>query len=78
MEKRIAKQAIVFVLQGIDVNFEFPVSYELISELDSNQRKDLIHEVIVAITKCGIRITNITFDGHASNVPALELLGNII
>lgn len=74
-EQKIAKQAIVFMLNGIDVNFEFPISYHVISELDKTQRRFLIHEIITAVTKCGIRITNITFDGHTSNVPALELLG---
>lgn len=75
VEKSIAKQAIVFILNGIDTNFEFPIMYDLINELNTIQRKDLIHEIIAAVTKCGIRITNITFDGHSCNVPALELLG---
>lgn len=76
LEKNIAKQAIVFILNGIDVNFEFPVSYHFISDqFKTLERKALIHEIITEITKCGIKISNITFDGHASNVPALELLG---
>lgn len=75
VEKNIAKQAIVFVLNGIDTNFEFPISYDFINELDKTQRKNLIIDIIAAVTKCGIQITNITFDGHTSNVPALELLG---
>lgn len=75
VEKNIAKQAIVFVLNGIDVNFEFPIAYDLIDDLDKNQRRDLLLNVITAITECGIRITNITFDGQVSNVPALEALG---
>lgn len=75
VEKNIAKQAIVFILNGIDVNFEFPFAYNFINELDKNERRDLLRDVITAITKCGIRITNVTFDGHVSNVPALEMLG---
>lgn len=75
VEKKIAKQVIVFILNGIDVNFEFPVSYHFINELNAAQRTDLIHETIAAVTKCGVKITNITFDGHPSNIPALQLLG---
>lgn len=74
-EQIMAKQAIVFVLNGIDVNFEFPVAYYFIDELDKNGRKDLLPEVIATVTRCGIRIINLTFDGHSSNVPACELLG---
>lgn len=74
-ENTIAKQAIVFLLNGIDVNFGFPVSYYFISELDKNARKKLVSETIAAVTRCGIKITNLTFDGHSANVPACELLG---
>lgn len=74
VEKNIAKQAIVFMLNGIEVNFEFPFAYNFINELDKSQRSDLLSNVITAITDCGIKITNITFDGHAGNIPALEML----
>lgn len=70
-----AKQAIVFLLNGIDVNFEFPVVYHFIDDLDMHQRKNLIEEVIAMVTRCGIRITNLTFDGYSANMPAMELLG---
>lgn len=73
-QNTIAKQAIVFLLNGIEVNFEFPVAYYLIDELDMNARKDLLNEIIPAVTRCGIKITNLTFDGHSANVPACELL----
>lgn len=67
IEKMIAKQAIVFMLNGINVNFEFPISYHFINELNSMQRKDLLSEIIARITECGIKITNVTFDGNNNN-----------
>lgn len=74
-KKTVAKQAIVFLLNGITVNFEFPVAYYFISELNAAQRKELLNEIIATVTKCGIKITNCTFDGHSCNVPAFEMLG---
>lgn len=74
-QNTVAKQAIVFLLNGIDVNFEFPVAYYLIDELNMNERRDLVTKIISAVTRCGIKITNLTFDGHSANVPACELLG---
>lgn len=74
-QKNIAKQAIVFLLNGIEVNFEFPVAYHFINELSMNERKDLIVEIITSVTRCGIHITNLTFDGHSANMPAMEMLG---
>lgn len=74
-ENTVAKQAIVFLLNGIDVNLEFPVAYFLIDELVAAERSKLLENVIATVTRCGIQITNITFDGYAGNVPACELLG---
>lgn len=73
--KTVAKQAIVFLLNGIDVNFEFPVAYYFIDELDMHARKNLLTEIIAMVTRCGIKITNLTFDGYSANMPAMELLG---
>lgn len=60
------------------MNFEFPVSCELTSVLNSNRRKDLTHEAFGTVIKRGFRVCNITFDDQVSNVPALELLSNEI
>lgn len=67
LEKTIVKQAIVFMLNGIDVNFEYPIAYHYINELNASQRKDLLSELIVRLTNCGIKITNVTFDGEYNN-----------
>lgn len=74
-EKTIAKQAIVFLLNGIDVNFEFSVAYFFIDELNMHGRKNLLSEVIAVVTRCGIKISNVTFDGYSANMPAMEMLG---
>lgn len=71
-QKNIAKQAVVFLLNGIEVNLEFPVAYHFIDELNMNERKNLIIEIIESVTRCGIKITNLTFDGHPANIPAME------
>lgn len=71
----IVKQVIVFYLNGINTKFEYPVAYYLIEELNSMQRKDLMVEIISAITECGIRISNVTFDGLYCNTKSCEILG---
>lgn len=71
----VAKQAIVFLLNGIDVNLELPLAYYFINELPAKDRKKLIIEIIAMVSRCGVKITNLTFDGLASNVPACEMLG---
>lgn len=73
--KIIAKQAIVFLLNGIDVHFEYPIAYYFIHELDQHQRKELLTEAISMVTRCGIKLISITCDGHPANIPALTMLG---
>lgn len=75
MENTIAKQAIVFILNGVNTSFESPICYHFIDSLDKFHRRDLINQMINAVTKCGVKITNITFDGHTANIPACVLLG---
>lgn len=74
-KKKNATQAIVFILNGIETNFEFPVAYYFINGLKAGERNLLLSKVIASVTDCGIRITNITFDGCPSNIPMCELLG---
>lgn len=74
-KSNMAKQAIVFILNGINVNFEFPVAYWLIRNLNRFQRKQLLKQVIIAVTLAGIKIVNVTFDCHPCNVPMCKLFG---
>lgn len=73
--KAIAKQVIVFYLNGINTKFEYPVAYYVIDKLNSMQRKELVAEIVSAVTECGIRISNLTFDGLYCNTKSCELLG---
>lgn len=73
--KKYATQAIVFILNGIKTNFEFPVAYYFIGGLKAEERNIWLSKVIASVTNCGITITNITFDGCPSNIPMCELLG---
>lgn len=70
-----AKEAIVFLLNGINSNFEFPVAYYLITSMDAQKKKEILENIIDAVTKCRIRISNITFDGLSSNIAMCGLLG---
>lgn len=74
-DKTIAKQAIVFMLNGINANFEFPVAYYFIDTLDQTQRKDLLDEIVKVVTEAGVKISNVTFDGYPSNIGMCAQLG---
>lgn len=74
-ENTVAKQVIAFVLNGIEVNFEFPFAYFFIDSINAIQRHKLLSDVIKTVTRCGVKITNITFDGLIANIAMCELLG---
>lgn len=71
----IAKQAIVIILKGIEANFEFPIAYFFIDTLTKFQRKNLVQDIIATVIRCGVKISNITFDGLAANAAMCVLLG---
>lgn len=73
--KKSVKQVIAFILNGINVHLQYPVAYFLIDDLSSSERKDMLLKIIFAVTECGIRINNITFDGLAANVKMCQMLG---
>lgn len=74
-DQTISTQAILFILNGLNVNLEFPVAYFFINTLNSVQRKDLLLKIIEAVSECGVNITNLTFDGYATNIPMCQMLG---
>lgn len=72
---RIANNAIVFMLNGINIDFTIPVAHYFIGSLLAVEKANLIEEVIKAISACGVRVLNISFDGLPCNFTTCELLG---
>lgn len=64
---KIATEAIVFMFTAINENLKLPVAYYFTSPTNSNSRHLLAEKVMEAVIACGVCLTSITFDGHASN-----------
>lgn len=71
----VAKQALVFMVNGINENLNLPVAHFYISILNAEGRMKLMSDVVIAILHCGVTMTNITFDGLAANGKMCRLLG---
>lgn len=41
----------------------------------AKERSILLERVIAAVTRCGVRVTNVTSDGKTAKIPALKKLG---
>lgn len=73
-KEKAATQAIVFYFKAVNDSTQIPVAFHFIKSLNYERRAELFTEVINAVTACGVFISNITFDGLASNVKMCNLL----
>lgn len=71
----LATRAMVFMLSGINKCFEFPFGYHFVNGLGGPNLAKLVTEVIEKVSECGVKISNLTFDGAKENIQMCELLG---
>lgn len=73
--EKYAKEALDFLIAGVNICFKVPVAYFLTAGLKSNEKAALVQEVILLVSKTGIKIVGMTFDGLASNLTTCKILG---
>lgn len=71
----IAKNALVIMLNGINVKLTIPIAYFFITTLIAEEKSIFIASVVKALTNIGIKVVNMTSDGLIANFAAYEILG---
>lgn len=71
----LATQALVFIVSGINEQFIMPVGYFLIHHLKTSEKATIVQEAILLMSKAGVRIIGMTFDGLKNNLTVCEELG---
>lgn len=71
----IANQVLVFMVTILGQCVSIPVAYYAINKLNADEKKYLLLEVLSELTRIGIKVTNITFDGLPANLMLCVLLG---
>lgn len=71
----LATNVIVFMISSLSENFQLPIAYEFITNLDGQGKKELVVSVINALINVDVKVSNITFDGCTSNKSMCNLLG---
>lgn len=74
-DRPIAKEAIVFIVNGINERFSIPVGYQFINSLKAAEKCALVTSVLTALFDTGVIVTSVTFDGHATNKAMCRILG---
>lgn len=70
-----ASNAIVFMLNGINISFNLPVAHYFITTLDKSEKMFLVLTLIKALTDIDVSIVMVSYDGLPTNISAMELLG---
>lgn len=71
----VASNAIVFMVNAISKPINFPIAHHFISSLKTEQKADLIKDVITFVSQTNAIIINITCDGYPTNFSSFEYLG---
>lgn len=72
-EFTLADYAIVFMVSGLNVYFL--IAYYFIKTLKGPDRAKLVLHIVAELSKRGIKVKNLTFDGYAGNELMSEILG---
>lgn len=67
-----ASEAYVFLL--VNEPWKLPVAYFLIHGMTGEQKANIIKTILYKCHEVGIDVVSLTFDGHRSNLSAMELL----
>uniref|UniRef100_A0A2S2N8G3 THAP domain-containing protein 9 n=2 Tax=Schizaphis graminum TaxID=13262 RepID=A0A2S2N8G3_SCHGA len=70
-----AKNALVFILVGINGYWKLPIGYFLIDGLSGKDRASLLLKALQLINETGVNINSLTFDGASVNTSMVSTLG---
>lgn len=71
----VANNAIVFMVNGINLSFNLPVAFHYINCMQAHEKAALLIIVLKAVAETGVKILAIIFDGLIQNFTVCRLLG---
>lgn len=73
----VAKNAIVIMLNALNMQLTIPIAFFFITTLIAEEKAIMIATVLKALTNIGIRVVTLTSDGLSTNPAAYEILGAV-
>lgn len=74
-EKKLASEALVFLLVPLLSRARYPIGYFLIDKVDATTQASLIKQCLVITAEHELNVLNVTCDGCPSNISSLQKLG---
>lgn len=71
----LATNVLVFMVTGLKEFFQQPVAYYFHTSLKGNDRVCIMKQVLEELTKRGVKVCNVTFDGYSANSRMCEIFG---
>lgn len=71
----LAKEALVFLVSGVEEDFKIPVTYFFINSLNTEQSAFVTNHIMTLLIQKGVVITSITMDGNKTNISMCKFLG---
>lgn len=71
----VATNAIVFMINGVNVDFNLPIAFHFIQNLKAGERATLLKEVLTKITELNIKVISVIFDGLGTNIAMCKQMG---
>lgn len=72
---KIANQALVFVVRGVNDPIQLPIAYYFIGTLKAPEKRSIVKEILESIVDCNVIVSSITFDGFQANKTMCHLFG---
>jgi len=71
----LAREALVFLLVALNSNWKIPVGYFLMNGTTAVEKSNLVTTCLQNLNDTGVIIKSLTFDGAASNISMVKILG---
>lgn len=71
----LAKNALVFMISGVNADFKIPIAYFLVKGLTADEKAAITSQILIRLSEIGIVIVSMTFDGHPVNIAMVKILG---
>lgn len=71
----LAKNALVYLVSGINESFKIPVANFLVNKLNADEKAAITQELLKRLSETGLKIIAMTFDGDPTNMSVCKRLG---
>lgn len=71
----LAKNALVFMISGINKDFKIPIAYFLVKGLTADEKAAKTNKILIRLSEIGIVVVSLTFDGHPVNIAMVKIFG---